>query len=70
MRIINIVSNELYLEKQKLENELERILNLREISTNDKVSKAIGLVNKLSGIDSSMTTWGNYINKEEVEKKD
>tara|TARA_Y100000034_G_C6880755_1_gene403565 strand:- start:1493 stop:1699 length:207 start_codon:yes stop_codon:yes gene_type:complete len=68
MRIINIVSNELYLEKQKLENELERILNLREISTNDKVSKAIGLVNKLSGIDSSMTTWGNYINKEE--KKD
>tara|TARA_Y100001938_G_scaffold130642_1_gene186856 strand:+ start:364 stop:570 length:207 start_codon:yes stop_codon:yes gene_type:complete len=68
MRIINIISNELYLEKQKLENELERILNLREISTNDKVKKAIELVNKLSSVDSSMTTWGNYINKEE--KKD
>ena len=68
MRIINIISNELYLEKQKLENELERILNLREISTNDMVKKAIELVNKLSSVDSSMTTWGNYINKEE--KKD
>ena len=70
MRIVNIISNELYLEKQKLENELERILNLREISTDDKVKKTLELVNKLSGIDSSMATWGNYINKEEVEKKD
>ena len=70
MRIVNIISNELYLEKQKLENELERILNLREISTDDKVEKTLELVNKLSSIDSSMTTWGNYINKEGVEKKD
>ena len=70
MRMINIISNELYLEKQKLENELERILNLREISTDDKVKKTLELVNKLSSIDTSMNTWGNYINKEEVEKKD
>ena len=70
MRIINIVSNELYLQKQKLENELERVLNLQEISTNDKVKQTLELVNKLSGIDSDMVTWGNYINKEEVEKKD
>jgi len=69
MRIVNIISNELYLEKQKLENELERILNLREISTDDKVKKTLELVNKLSSVDTSMTTWGNYINKEE-EKKD
>ena len=70
MRIVNIISNELYLEKQKLENELERILNLREISTDDKVKKTLELVNKLSSVDTSMTTWGNYINKEKVEKKD
>ena len=70
MRIVNIISNELYLEKQKLENELERILNLREISTDDKVKKTLELVNKLSSIDTSMTTWGNYINKEKEEKKD
>ena len=70
MRIVNIISNQLFLEKQKLENELERILNLREISTDDKVKKTLELVNKLSSIDTSMETWGNYINKEEVEKKD
>lgn len=70
MRIVSIISNELYLEKQKLENELERILNLREISTDDKVKKILELVNKLSSIDASMNTWGSYINKEEVEKKD
>tara|TARA_R110000851_G_scaffold309092_1_gene468441 strand:+ start:1045 stop:1257 length:213 start_codon:yes stop_codon:yes gene_type:complete len=70
MRIVNIISNELYLEKQKLENELERVLNLREISTEDKVKETLELVNKLSSVDTSMTTWGNYINKEKVEKKD
>ena len=70
MRIINIVSNELYLKKQKLENELERVLNLLEISTDDKVKQTLELVNKLSSINSDMVTWGNYINKEEVEKKD
>ena len=69
MRIVNIISNQLYLEKTKLENELERILNLREISTDDKVKKTLELVNKLSSVDTSMSTWGNYINKEE-EKKD
>ena len=70
MRIIIIVSNELYLEIEKLENELERILNSLEISTDDKVIKTLELVNKLSSIDASMTPWGNYINKEKVEKKD
>ena len=70
MRIVNIISNELYLEKQKLENELERTLNLREISTDDKVKKTLELINKLSSVDTSMATLGNYINKEEVEKKD
>jgi len=68
MRIINIVSNELFLKKQKLENELERVLNSQVINTNDKVEQTLELVNKLSSIDSDMLTWGNYINKEE--KKD
>tara|TARA_R110001583_G_scaffold96446_1_gene240768 strand:- start:3502 stop:3714 length:213 start_codon:yes stop_codon:yes gene_type:complete len=70
MRIINIVSNELFLKKQKLENELERILNSQKINTNDKTEQTLELVNKLSSINSDMVTWGNYINKEEVEKKD
>jgi len=68
MRIINIVSNEMFLKKTKLENELERVLNSQEINTNDKVEQTLELVNKLSSIDSDMLTWGNYINKEE--KKD
>ena len=68
MRIINIVSNEMFLKKTKLENELERVLNSQEINTNDKVKQILELVNKLSSIDSDMLTWGNYINKEE--KKD
>ena len=35
MRIINIMTNELIIEKQKLENELERILNNSSITTEE-----------------------------------
>ena len=70
MRIINIVSNELYLKKQKLENELERVLNSQKINTSDKVEQTLELVNKLSSIDSDILLWASYISKEKVEKKD
>ena len=39
MRIINIITNELILEKQKLENELERVLNLNNNSTDERIKK-------------------------------
>ena len=65
MRILNIVTNEFILEKQKLENELERCLNTNDVETNEKVKSVVRLVNKLSDLNSSLMTWESYINKKE-----
>ena len=64
MRIISIINNELIVQKQKLESELERILNLNEISTEDKLKKSLELINKLSMVNTNVITWESYQNKE------
>ena len=67
MRIINIINNELILRKQKLENELERLLNEPTMSTEEKVEKSLGMVDKLSMTDASIKTWELYT-KQKTEK--
>tara|TARA_R110001592_G_scaffold268186_1_gene534366 strand:+ start:874 stop:1077 length:204 start_codon:yes stop_codon:yes gene_type:complete len=67
MRIISILNNELILRKQKLENELERVLNEPTMSTDEKVKKSIELVDKLSVTDASIKNWDEYT-KQKTEK--
>tara|TARA_B100002019_G_scaffold292775_1_gene317053 strand:+ start:2373 stop:2582 length:210 start_codon:yes stop_codon:yes gene_type:complete len=66
MRIINIITNELILKKQKLEHELERTLNSINEPTEKQIKTSIELVNKLSEVTQSIAIWESYnsINKE------
>ena len=64
MRIINIISNELIIEKQKLENELERTLNANNITTEEIVKTYIELINKLTQVSNNILTWESYANRE------
>jgi len=64
MRIINIISNELIIEKQKLENELERTLNAPNITTEEIVKTSIELINKLTQVSNNILTWESYANRE------
>ena len=64
MRIINIISNELIIEKQKLENELERTLNAPNITTEEIVKTSIELINKLTQVSNTILTWESYANRE------
>ena len=66
MRIINIITNELILKKQKLEHELERTLNSINKPTEKQIKTSIELVNKLSEVTQSIAIWESYnsINKE------
>jgi len=68
MRIINIINNELIIRQQKLENELERVLNSKTISTEDQIKKSIDLVNKLSEASASLVTWESYISKTQTKE--
>ena len=65
MRILNIVTNEFILEKQKLEAELERCLNIQDEEMTLKIDKLKSLINKLSETNQNIMTWESYINKKE-----
>jgi hypothetical protein len=68
MRIINIINNELIIRKQKLENELEKVLNSTTQTTEEQVKSVVELINKLSETNSSLVTWESYINKTKKEE--
>jgi len=67
MRILNIISNELVIRKQTLENELERVLNNPSIPTEEVVNTSLETLNKLTQVSNTMLTWESYINKEKQE---
>ena len=60
MRIIKIIANELVVQKQKLEAELERVLNMQDVSIEKKLEKSLKLINKLSMVNQSFVTWESY----------
>ena len=48
----------------KLENELERALNLNSIDTEDRVKLCLETINKLTEVHNNIVTLKSYINKE------
>tara|TARA_R110002020_G_scaffold325581_3_gene541174 strand:+ start:32 stop:235 length:204 start_codon:yes stop_codon:yes gene_type:complete len=66
MRLLNIITNELIVEKQKLETELERVLNINDINTEDRVKTSLELINRLTQVSNNLLTWESYINKEKT----
>jgi|TARA_R100001443_G_scaffold114445_1_gene130467 uncharacterized membrane protein len=70
MRIINIINNELIVQKQKLESELERILNVQDMSIEDKLEKSLDLINKLTMVNQSFVTWESYQQNEKENKEE
>ena len=69
MRILNIISNQLIIKKQILEGELERTLNLTNITIEEKSDITIGIITELTEANSSILTWESYINKEQQKQK-
>lgn len=69
MKIINIINNELIVKKQKLEAELERVLNIQNISVEEKLEKSLKLINKLTMINQSFVTWESYQQTENNKEK-
>ena len=69
MRIINIINNELIVKKQKLESELERVLNIQNISVEEKLKESLKLINKLSMVNQSFVTWESYQQSENNKEK-
>jgi hypothetical protein len=61
MRLFNIIISEINSDKLKLEEELERLLNNKEIETNDKVNKIKAILREIAITEMSFKTFGNLM---------
>mgnify|MGYP003152379618 CR=1 FL=1 len=60
-RYIEIFKNHLILTKQKLETDLERVMN-NDIDIENKVKKTEKIIKKINDISNVYTTFESYIN--------
>lgn len=61
MRIFNIIKTELNADKQKLEEELERIINDKSIETSKKVIKIKKILGEMAIIELSFNKFEDLI---------
>ena len=74
MKIMRVVELNLIAEKEKLEYQLEELINNKEVDALDKVDKIKNILDELTKTMSSMQLWSSYIqgmtnNNEEQETK-
>jgi len=74
MKIMRVVELNLIAEKEKLEYQLEELINNKEVDALDKVDKIKNILDELTKTMSSMQLWSSYIqgmtnNNEEKETK-
>tara|TARA_R110000824_G_scaffold99835_1_gene237340 strand:+ start:678 stop:893 length:216 start_codon:yes stop_codon:yes gene_type:complete len=61
MRIINTVKMDLALNRDRLELELERIINKPDMETGEKINKSKELLCELSQTINSIELWQHYV---------
>ena len=61
MRIINTVKMDLTLNRERLELELERIINKPDMETSEKINKSKELLCELSQTINSIELWQHYV---------
>ena len=74
MKIMRVVELNLIAEKEKLEYQLEELINNKEVDASTKVDKIKSILDELTKTMSSMQLWSSYIqgmtnNNEEQETK-
>ena len=63
MRIIDAVKQDLALSRDKLELELERIINKPDMETGEKINKSKELLCELSQSINSIELWQHYVDR-------
>jgi|TARA_B100000700_G_C14978244_1_gene824971 hypothetical protein len=68
MRIINILQNNLINKKTQLEEELERIINKKDISVQKQLTQATETLDKLSSVTNQFALLEGYLQTQEQNK--
>tara|TARA_R110000765_G_scaffold379516_2_gene470537 strand:+ start:316 stop:522 length:207 start_codon:yes stop_codon:yes gene_type:complete len=66
-KIVDIINNQLVVDKQKLEFELEKLINNNTMDTEKRVEKSIETLIKINEVSNAYVTLSSYIttNKQE-----
>lgn len=69
MRIFDIIKTELHAEKLKHEEELERVMNNKNLETENKVESIKKLLREITTIEMSITKFKDYTSEDETNDK-
>lgn len=70
MRIFDIIKTELLSDKLKQEEELERVINNKNLETNDKVITIKKMLREIAIADASILKFNDYISVGTEEQKE
>tara|TARA_R110002167_G_scaffold10736_2_gene48560 strand:+ start:305 stop:520 length:216 start_codon:yes stop_codon:yes gene_type:complete len=69
MRIVDAVKQDLALSRDKLELELERIINKPDMETGEKINRSKELLCELSQSINSIELWQHYVDRTNNQKE-
>jgi hypothetical protein len=64
MRLLTILKTELAADKLKLEEDLERVINNKDLETNIKVANVKSLLERIAIVKSTFETFEDYLGED------
>lgn len=70
-RLFNLVMSDMAMDKLKIEDDMERIINNKDMTIEDKMFQMKSLLYRLSSTENTIATFSNLLNNNnEKEKED
>ena len=69
-RLFNLVMTDMTMDKMKLEDDLERIINNKDMSIDEKVSMSKSILYRLSNTENAIATFSNLLNNNNKNEKE
>jgi len=69
-RLFNLVMTDMTMDKMKLEDDLERIINDKDKSIDSKMAEAKAILYRLSSTENAIATFGNLLNNNNKNEKE
>lgn len=61
-RLFSLLMSDMAMDKMKLEDDLERVINNKDLSINDKIIMAKSIIYQISNTENAIATFSNLLN--------
>lgn len=69
-RIFNLVMSDMAMDKLKIEDDMERIINNKDMAIDDKILQMKTLLYRLSSTENAIATFSNLLNNNNKKEKE